>query len=100
MGRQRRGAQKMALDPGCMQHGILLHEFGHVIGFWHEQNRPDRDEYIEVIKNYHVRDNCIVCIILCILFVMCIMCILCILRILYTVYTVQYCVYPSSCILY
>ena len=53
VGRQRRGAQKIALDPGCMQHGILLHELGHVIGFWHEQNRPDRDDYIKVIKNYH-----------------------------------------------
>lgn len=53
VGRQRRGAQRMALDPGCMQHGILLHELGHVIGFWHEQNRPDRDDYIRVIKNYH-----------------------------------------------
>ena len=44
----------MALDHGCLIHGILLHELGHVIGFWHEQNRPDRDDYIQVIPNYHV----------------------------------------------
>ena len=43
----------MALDHGCLIHGILLHELGHVIGFWHEQNRPDRDDYIQVIPNYH-----------------------------------------------
>ncbi|KAL5261326.1 hypothetical protein ACHWQZ_G007127 [Mnemiopsis leidyi] len=53
VGRQKRGAQKMALDHGCLIHGILLHELGHVIGFWHEQNRPDRDEYIQVLPNYH-----------------------------------------------
>lgn len=44
----------MALDHGCLIHGILLHELGHVIGFWHEQNRPDRDDYIKVLPNYHV----------------------------------------------
>ena len=54
VGRQKRGAQKMALDHGCLIHGILLHELGHVIGFWHEQNRPDRDDYIQVLPNYHV----------------------------------------------
>lgn len=54
VGRQKKGGQKMKLDHGCMVHGILLHELGHVIGFWHEQNRPDRDRYIEVLPNYHV----------------------------------------------
>ncbi|XP_013378299.1 PREDICTED: astacin-like metalloendopeptidase [Chinchilla lanigera] len=47
------GMQVVSLVPACLRRGrgIVLHELMHVLGFWHEHARADRDRYIRV--NWH-----------------------------------------------
>lgn len=49
VGRQG-GKQEMNLQsPGCMSEGTIMHEMIHALGFDHEQNRPDRDDYVNIL---------------------------------------------------
>ncbi|KAG1704023.1 Zinc metalloproteinase nas-7 [Nymphon striatum] len=48
--RRKRG-QRMSLGSGCLDAENVRHEFMHVLGFYHEQNRPDRNKYVEVFYN-------------------------------------------------
>ncbi|XP_071106280.1 hatching enzyme 1.2-like [Haliotis cracherodii] len=42
------GLDVVTLGSGCMKLGTVMHETMHSLGFWHEQSRPDRDNYITI----------------------------------------------------
>nr|XP_018903909.1 PREDICTED: tolloid-like protein 1 isoform X1 [Bemisia tabaci] len=48
IGRKGTGAQKISIGENCDKFGIVVHELGHTIGFWHEHARPDRDENVDI----------------------------------------------------
>uniref|UniRef100_A0A4W4EYL9 Metalloendopeptidase n=1 Tax=Electrophorus electricus TaxID=8005 RepID=A0A4W4EYL9_ELEEL len=51
VGRRGNGPQAISIGKNCDKFGIVVHELGHVIGFWHEHTRPDRDNHVAIIRD-------------------------------------------------
>ncbi|XP_033483204.1 uncharacterized protein LOC117257266 [Epinephelus lanceolatus] len=51
------GAQRVSLGTGCINNGIIQHELIHVLSFWHEHSRSDRDVYVRINFENIKEDN-------------------------------------------
>ncbi|CAI4224576.1 unnamed protein product [Auanema sp. JU1783] len=42
------GSQEVSIGFGCDGEGVISHEIAHSLGLWHEQSRPDRNNFVKI----------------------------------------------------
>ena len=42
------GRQEISLAQGCLEYDTAIHELMHAVGFYHEHERWDRDQFIDI----------------------------------------------------
>uniref|UniRef100_F7BDF7 Meprin A subunit n=1 Tax=Monodelphis domestica TaxID=13616 RepID=F7BDF7_MONDO len=51
VGNRHVGKQALSIGTNCDRIATVQHEFLHALGFWHEQSRSDRDDYVIIMKD-------------------------------------------------
>ncbi|KAM9435613.1 meprin A subunit beta [Clarias gariepinus] len=49
VGNRQVGKQRLSIGSNCDRLATVEHEFLHALGFWHEQSRSDRDDYVNIM---------------------------------------------------
>ncbi|XP_043990309.1 meprin A subunit beta [Gambusia affinis] len=49
VGNRKVGKQRLSIGTNCDRIATIEHEFLHALGFWHEQSRSDRDDYVQIM---------------------------------------------------
>ncbi|KAM7320015.1 hypothetical protein ACRRTK_020458 [Alexandromys fortis] len=49
VGNSHVGKQELSIGENCDRIATVQHEFLHALGFWHEQSRSDRDDYVTIV---------------------------------------------------
>lgn len=49
VGKVFEGGQVLSIGVYCDRLAIVEHEILHALGFYHEQSRPDRDDYVKIV---------------------------------------------------
>lgn len=57
VGKRGNGPQAISIGKNCDKFGIVVHELGHVVGFWHEHTRPDRDNHVQIVRENIMSGN-------------------------------------------
>ena len=57
VGDQQNG-QILSLGDGCDHKAVIEHELLHALGFYHEQSRTDRDDYVDIWLDQVIPGGC------------------------------------------